>query len=248
MLKELFDFEGKRYLVTGASKGIGAAVVKDLINLGAIVDGFARSDLTSNNELFGLPNFNYSKLDITNPEDRKQFIQNAAEYYDGIFLNAGASGSINPFHLVKENEARNLFELNFFSPYFFLQELYKSKKIKSGSSVVLNSGHSAFYQPAASSVYAGTKGAVQSAFRGISFDLARKKIRINFIAFGYVETDLLKNNNVSEDSKSMAPLGVPKPENISGGVLYLLSGASKWMTGTTLLSDSGISLKQVSTI
>lgn len=245
MLKELFDFNGKRYLVTGASKGIGAAVAKGLIELGASVDGFARSELSADNELKELEKFNFSTLDITSASQRQEFISNAPEFYDGVFLNAGASGSINPFHLVKEEEARNLFELNFFAPYFFLQELYKAKKLRAKCSVVLNSGHSAFFQPTASSVYCGTKGAVQSAFRGVSFDLARKKVRLNFIAFGYVDTELLRRNNVSEGSKAMAPLGVPAPEQISGGVIYLLSNASKWMTGTTLLSDSGLSLKQV---
>jgi NAD(P)-dependent dehydrogenase (short-subunit alcohol dehydrogenase family) len=244
MLKELFDLNGKKILVTGASKGIGYAVALDLLKLGAEVYGFSRSEI-KDQEILTFNNFHYIQGDMTSEEDRKKLLEKSPEFYDGVFLNAGASGSISPFHMVSENDLRNIFELNFFSPYLLLQDLYKNKKLKANSSIVLSSAIAAFVSTAATSPYSGSKGAVNAAFRGISADLARRKIRVNFVAFGYVDTDLLKANNVPEATKLFQPLGVPLPNEITGGVIYLLSYASKWLTGTTLVIDGGMSLRKI---
>jgi NAD(P)-dependent dehydrogenase (short-subunit alcohol dehydrogenase family) len=244
MLKELFDLSGKKILVTGASKGIGYAVALDLVKLGAEVYGFSRSEI-KDQEILTYDNFHYIQGDMTSEEDRKKLLEKSPEFYDGVFLNAGASGSIAPFHMVSENDLRNIFELNFFAPYLFLQQIYKSKKIKANSSVVLSSSIAALIATAASSSYAGSKGAINSAFRCISADLARRKIRINFVSFSYVETDLLKALNISEESRLFQPLGIPQPKEITGGVIFLLSQASKWLTGTTLVVDGGTTIKKI---
>lgn len=241
MIAELFDLKNKKILVTGASRGIGFAVATELVSLGADVYGMGR---TSASDIAGL-NFHYHQADITSAEDRSRVLSVLPESLDGVFLNAGASGSIKPYHLVSEGDIRSLFELNFFAPFFFCLELYKAKKLRPGCSVVVNSAHGAFFQAAASSAYCATKGALHSAFRSVAVDWGKRKIRVNFIAFGYVDTDLLRSNNVSDESKALAPLGVPAPADVAGGTIFLLSPASRWMTGNTLLSDSGISLKQV---
>ena len=244
MLKELFDLSGKKILVTGASKGIGYAVALDLVKLGAEVYGFSRSEI-KDQEILTYNNFHYIQGDMTSEEDRKKLLEKSPEFYDGVFLNAGASGSISPFHMVSENDLRNIFELNFFSPYLLLQDLYKNKKLKSGTSVVASSAIAGYLSTIATSAYSGSKGALNGAFRGISADLAKRKIRVNFVAYGYVDTDLLKANNVSEATKLFQPLGVPQPNEITGGVIYLLSQASKWVTGSTLVIDGGIGLRKV---
>ncbi|OXL16193.1 SDR family NAD(P)-dependent oxidoreductase [Polynucleobacter cosmopolitanus] len=241
-MKELFDFNAKKYLVTGSSRGIGEAVVKALLSHGAEVWGVAR---TSFDESLCLnANFHPIIADLSSSESRGLILENSPDSFDGIFLNAGASGKIKPFNLVNEDEMKQLFELNFFSPFFLFQDLYKQRKVKAGASVVVNTASGVFYDTAASSSYCGSKGAMQAAFRSVGADVARRNIRVNFIAFGYVETELLKTNNVPDTIKALAPLGVPYPEDVSGGVLYLLSAASKWMSGTTLLSDSGLNLKK----
>jgi NAD(P)-dependent dehydrogenase (short-subunit alcohol dehydrogenase family) len=241
MIAQLFSVEGKEILVTGASRGIGHAVARELSDLGAKVYGTGRSDPGSIQNL----NFNYSQCDLTDKGSRDAFLSSLPQHLDGVFLNAGASGTIKPYHLVDEVGARELFDLNFFAPFFFLQELYKAKKISPGSSVVVNTAHGAFFPAAASSIYSATKGALQSGFKSISHDLAKRKIRVNCVAFGYVDTTLLRENNVSEESKSLAPLGVPAPEDVTGAAIFLLSDASRWMTGSTIMVDAGISLKQV---
>jgi NAD(P)-dependent dehydrogenase (short-subunit alcohol dehydrogenase family) len=241
-MKELFDFSGKKYLVTGSSRGIGEAVARDLLAYGAQVWGASRSSPPA--DLCEISTFTQIQSDLTKAEDRQAIVDTSPEFYDGIFLNAGASGSIKPFHSVTESELRDLFELNFYAPYLLIQDLYKKKRIRPGCSIVINSAHAAFFQPGASSAYTGAKGALQGAFKSVAVDLVKRGIRLNFIAFGYVDTELLRSNNVSEEAKAFAPLGVPRPEEITGGALYLLSPASKWLSGTTLLSSAGIALKQ----
>ena len=242
MVSELFDFENKNYLITGSSRGIGEAVVRQLIDLGANVFGISRKK--SN---FEHPRFQQFPVDITNKAQLKEILVGLPPM-DGVFLNAGASGTIKPFQLVSEEDAVGLFDLNFFAPYFLLQEMYKNKKLPTGTSVVVNTAHGAFYQAAASSIYCATKSALTSAFRSVALEFARRKIHINFVAFGYVDTELLRTNNVSEDSIKLVPLGCANPEQVSGSVLFLLSSASRWVTGTTLLVDGGLSLKQVKTL
>jgi NAD(P)-dependent dehydrogenase (short-subunit alcohol dehydrogenase family) len=241
MVAELFNLQGKKILVTGASRGIGHAVARELAELGSEVYGTGRSPP----EMVENLNFSYIQSDITSKENRQKIIADLPESLDCLFLNAGASGTIKPFHLVDEDEARGLFDLNFFSPYFFFQELYKAKKIKPGCAVVINTAHGAFFPGAASSAYCATKGALQSGFKSVSHDLSKRKIRINYVAFGYVDTDLLRSNNVSAESKSRPPLGVPRPEEVTGPVIYLLSDASRWLSGSTIMADAGICLKQV---
>lgn len=242
-MKDLFDFNAKKYLVTGSSRGIGEAVARDLLGYGAQVWGASRSSPPA--DLCEISTFTQIQSDLTSAEDRQAIVAASPEFYDGIFLNAGASGSIKPFHLVTESELRDLFELNFYAPYLLIQDLYKKKRIRPGCSIVINSAHAAFFQPAASSAYTGTKGALLGAFRSVAADMAKRKIRVNFIAFGYVDTELLRKNNVPEETKALAPLGVPSAHEITGGALYLLSPASRWLSGTSILASSGLALKQV---
>jgi NAD(P)-dependent dehydrogenase (short-subunit alcohol dehydrogenase family) len=243
-MKDLFHFQDKNFLVTGSSRGIGEAVAHDLLDLGANVWGVSRTN-TFNPERSGADRFGFIPADLSNPSDRSAISESGPEQYDGIFLNAGASGSIKPFHLVNEAELRDLFELNFYAPYLLIQDLYKKKKIRPGCSIVVNTAHAAFFQPAASSAYTGAKGALQGAFRSVAADMAKRKIRVNFIAFGYVDTELLRKNNVPDETKALAPLGVPAPSEIAGGAIYLLSPASRWLSGTTILASAGLGLKQV---
>jgi len=94
-------------------------------------------------------------------------------------------------------------------------------------------------------MYSMTKGALISAVKSLSIELATRKIRINAISPGVVETPMSKNaiysrNEESLDKiKSLHPLGLGQPEDVANACVFLLSDASKWITGTNMLVDGG---------
>jgi NAD(P)-dependent dehydrogenase (short-subunit alcohol dehydrogenase family) len=95
------------------------------------------------------------------------------------------------------------------------------------------------------SLYALTKGALTAAAKSLAIELASRKIRVNCIAPGVVETPMVANAYYSQDEemlnriKSLHPLGLGKPEDVAHTAVFLLSPGARWITGTTLVVDGG---------
>lgn len=97
------------------------------------------------------------------------------------------------------------------------------------------------------SIYGATKGALEGFTKAIALELAPRKIRVNTITPGMVESNLLNNSEISEEQleidKSRYPMKrYGKPEEVGYAAIYLLSDATKWMTGSSLLIDGGYTL------
>jgi NAD(P)-dependent dehydrogenase (short-subunit alcohol dehydrogenase family) len=124
----------------------------------------------------------------------------------------------------------------------------KSKKIGKGSSIVFISSVSGVYCSAvASSIYSASKGAVNGLVKGIALDLASKGIRVNSVNPGMIDTDIFSGSAITQDQldedMKRYPLGrYGKPEEVAYAVIYLLSDASSWTTGSNLLIDGGYTL------
>lgn len=248
-MKSPFDLGGKTILVTGAASGIGKATAELCSQLGSklvLLDlnekGLEAVSLTIEESVVGC----YA-LDLTQYDMVQRTVVNFPKF-DGIVSNAGIVKSL----LAKFNEREDMtkmFEINTFSHINLIQELLQQKKMNKGASVVFTSSMSGVYCGlAGGSLYGATKAALMGYSKALALELAPRGIRVNTIHPGMIATPLTRGTALSEavlleDAKNY-PLGrYGRPEEVAAGIVYLLSDATVWMTGTQLLIDGGYSLK-----
>ena len=246
---EIFSLKGKKILITGASSGIGRASAINCASQGAEVIFTGRDEARLKRAVSSVadnPNCLYWAGDLTDEANLDQLCGFSFPL-DGLVLNAGVV-KMAPVSFIKSADFDSLFNANVKSALFLLQKLLKSKKINKGASIVFVSSISTVKATVGNSLYIATKGAVNALTRSLALELASKKIRVNAVLPGFVNTGILGGNNEeNEDLKKHVanyPLGrFGEPEDISHLIQYLLSDASSWMTGSLIPLDGGFSLK-----
>jgi NAD(P)-dependent dehydrogenase (short-subunit alcohol dehydrogenase family) len=244
-----FSLSGKAILVTGASSGIGKATAIECSKLGAkvVITGRNRERL---NETFSeLESEGHTQLvaDLCETNSFNELVSQI-ESIDGIVHCAGITKNI-PFQFATTDKLSEIMNLNFFAPTELTRLLVKSKKINKGGSIVFISSVSGVLCSApASSIYSASKGAVNGLIKGMALDLAPKGVRVNSVIPGVVETNIFDAGVITEEqleeNKRMYPLKrFGKPIEIAHSVIYLLSDASAWVTGSNILIDGGLTLQ-----
>lgn len=166
---------------------------------------------------------------------------------DGLVLNAGIS-KVAPVKCIKEADFGKLLNINTVSPLLLLKELLRHKKLKSGASVVVTASMAAVGEVAVgSAMYAASKAALSAASKVCALELAPKNIRVNAVCPGMVHTKLTDTLSAfmgdSEPAVSHYPLGrLGEPKDVAFAIVYLLSDAASWITGTDFLIDGGLHL------
>ena len=244
-----FSLAGKTILITGASSGIGAATTIECSKLGAkvVVTGRNAEKLASVYEqLEGVGHIAIA-CDMCNADD-VQSLCDQLQALDGIAFCAGITRTI-PIKRIKKEDISDIFATNLISPIEIINQLVKQKKVNKGGSIVFISSISSTYADMGNSVYAATKGGLISFSRVLALELAPKGVRANCVRPGFVAgTGMTEGlSKLSEEQiqleRQKYPLGFGETSDIANGIIYLLSDASKWMTGTTLTIDGGITLK-----
>ena len=243
-----FSLTEKIILITGASSGIGRAAAIECSKMGAtlIITGRNKDRLEETLCLLEGEGHRAIVSDLSNSSDLQMLISQLPPI-DGCFNNAGIT-KILPLSFITEPNLKEILQTNTIAPILLVQQLVKQKKIKNGSSIVFTSSVSGTYCSAvASSLYSTSKGAINGFVKGAAIDLAPKKIRVNAVVPGMIETELFKDTAITaeqtEIDKKKYPLGrYGQPEEVAFAVIYLLSDASQWVTGTNLLIDGGYTL------
>lgn len=244
-----FSLEGKTILITGAASGIGRATAVQCAEMGAkvILVDLNENGLRETCELINREDSQFFSLDLT---DLNKLIEMVGllPKLDGVASNAGIVLSL----LAKFSEAKDMeriFKINTFSHINLVQQLISQKKLNKGASIVFTSSMSGVYCGlAGGSLYGATKSAILGYTKALAIELAPRGIRVNTIHPGMIETPLTNGTALSkelleEDAKNY-PLGrYGKPDEIAYAMVYLLSDATVWMTGTQLLIDGGYSVK-----
>lgn len=243
---DFLSIQGKRFLVTGASSGMGKVFSQMITSHGGMVSLLARNEDRLNATLESLEGDGHQKYvcDLTDEEQIKAVVAEM-EPFDGIVLCAGINEFV-PVKFIKQEKISRMFQTNYFSQLILLQMLLKKKLINKGASIVFISSVSSVMGVQGTLLYASSKGAINSAVRVLASELAGQKIRVNAILPGIVRTEMLSGTNISEEQfvkqEEQYPLGLGTPEDVGNAVLFHLSDASRWLTGQCMVLDGGLTL------
>jgi NAD(P)-dependent dehydrogenase (short-subunit alcohol dehydrogenase family) len=238
----------KKFLITGAASGLGKSISILLSQLGAelILVDINKDGL---NDTLKLCKTNSKKLvlDLTNTESIRPKIEETVLEFgkiDGLVHSAGVS-YLSPLKFVDKETTNNVFLLNTYAA-IELSKIFTDRKIstKEGSIVFISSIYGCVGS-VANVGYAMSKSALHGITKSLAIELASKKIRVNCVAPGFIETEMFKSmaDNFGPDYyqniTNLHPLGLGKAEDIADIVAFLLSNMSRWITGSIINVDGG---------
>lgn len=251
----MIDFTGKNIIVTGAASGIGKATVHLLNNLGARCFRFDLNEEGLNQDNLSLEQNPIYAVDLTD-FDAVSRVMNLAKNtlfqmgwgngFHGLVHCAGIP-SILPLRILQMDDYERVQKINTqaglnLAKIFSKNGMYDKQQ---RSSIVFISSVYGLVGSAANVAYAISKGANISMTKALAVELAPKNIRVNCIAPGFVKTNMgdkvtpLFDEGYSNRIEKMHLLGWGEPEDIANGIVFLLSDAAKWITGTVVTIDGG---------
>jgi len=244
------DLNGKNILVTGASSGIGRETSILLSKLGANVIALARNEEKLDETLSELEPGNHRKViyDLWKPEGIGRVFEDICT--DGLKLNgivhsAGISLTM-PLQFLRPEHFREIMEVNLYSFIELVKHFSKRKMNDGGGSIVAISSISGRVGARGLTAYCASKGALDSAIKALALELAPRNIRINAVAPGIIATpiyeglkDIVNDESIEERIKKRQVLGIGRPSDIASAAAFLLSDASRFITGTSMVVDGG---------
>ena len=243
-----FSLEGKTILITGASSGIGRRTAIECSKMGAKLIIVGRNQERLDDTFSSLEGEGHLKFagDLTKDTDMEALVEQLPPL-NGVFFCAGVTDTTLA-KFIDEEKIERVFSINIISPMLLTKWLVKKKKIQEGASLVYMSSSGAEFVTPGLGIYAASKGAVNSFMRTVATELSFRKVRANSIMAMMVRTEIidtlvsLSKEDVEKD-EAKYPLGYGKPEDVAFAVIYLLSDASKWITGSTVKMDGGSTLQ-----
>lgn len=245
-----FSLKGKTILVTGASSGLGRSTAIECSKMGATVIVNARNETRLDETLSMMEGPGHKKIvaDISTDEGISTIVNNCS-ILNGIVHSAGLS-SICPVKFINRERINQIVGLNTLAPILITSALIKNKKIQKDSSIVFIASMSGVcIGNTGESIYSTSKAALSGFTKSAAYELGKQNIRINTICPGVIPTELLQlsNSTFTEEELNKLREKYPlkrfgKPEEVAWGAIYLLSDASRWVTGTNLIVDGGYTI------
>ncbi len=239
-----FRLDGKRILVTGATSDIGRAIAIACSRAGGSVVATGRRENKRGETMAALEGeaiHTAVVADLKQDNDRARLVEIAGDV-SGLVHAAAVIGpallrSISP-EFVEERLAVNLV-----APLFLTQRMLRESKIRDGGAIVFISSLSALVGTRGFSVYAATKASQIAVARCLALETARSQVRVNCVAPGIVRTSVYEalGDAWMQEQAGAYPLGLGEPSDVASATLFLLSDASRWITGQTLVLSGGCS-------
>ena len=243
---------GKVAVVTGASKGIGAAIAKQLAGDGAsVVVNYASSKEGADKVVAEIVKQGGKatavKADVAKKAQIEQLFSEAKKTFGSVDILVNNAGiyEFSPLEAVTEEHFHRQFNLNVLGLIFASQEAAKQFGPAGGSIVNISSVVSTAAPPSAS-VYSATKAAVDAVTKSLAKELGPRRIRVNSINPGMIETEGTHSSGITESdfrkqTEAQTPLGrIGQPHDIAPAVAFLASGDAAWITGETWYISGGL--------
>jgi NAD(P)-dependent dehydrogenase (short-subunit alcohol dehydrogenase family) len=243
----------KKYLITGATSGIGLSICKKILNNGDIVYAIGRdsSKLKDFSSKLDINSFKFFPFDLS----KISLIENIFDpmMEDGIkfdgFVHCAGIEETMPLTLYSAAKILNIFEINVFAAIELIRLFSKKKYSNDGASVIFFSSVMGILGQQGKIGYCSSKSAILGLTKSSALELAKRKIRVNAVLPGVVNTPMtqklfsqLEQTNI-DSIIGMHPLGIGEVEDIVPVVEFLLSDGSRWLTGQNIIIDGGYSIQ-----
>ena len=250
-----FSLEGKVVVISGAASGIARQCAINCSKMGArlILLDLNEAGLKETMEMIESPEIHYwATVNLLEYDKVGGIIKDAVSKVGRIngLLNCAGISTTNLFKLTKPEELDKFFHVNVYTGYFLAQECTRMGNLsKDGGSIVFFSSVAGSFGEVGKSTYGMTKAALLNLAKHLACELARKNVRVNSISPGAICTPINMNLPHMKDPEKRAALeaqhllGLGETSDIANACIYLLSDASRWVTGTNLFVDGGYSVR-----
>lgn len=245
-----FSLADRRILVTGATSGLGHSIALTCARMGAEVIGVGRDGARLANTQEALAAISSKahrtiRADLTQATDRGAVIAELEGAVHGVVHSAGIS-RLSPVRMLTEQHLREVQAINVDAPMMLTQGLLKRNLVAADGSIVFIASIAAHIGVPGVAAYSGTKAALIAMTRCLAMEVVKRRIRANCLSPALVETPLLDATatmvgSMDEERKAY-PLGFGKPDDVANAAVFLLSNASRWITGTTIVMDGGLTI------
>ena len=243
-MAEVFaSLEGKRALVTGASKGIGRAIAQELARAGATVVVGYRSGKDEAEQLANEIGGVAVQADVSSPEDAKRLVDEAGDI-DVLVNNAGLTRD-GLLARMSDDDWRTVIDTNLSSVFYTCRAVTRPMMKKRGGSIVNISSVVGVHGNWGQTNYAASKAGIIGFTKSLARELGSRNIRANVVAPGYVKTaltEVLPPEATAAMIQNTPLARVAEPAEIAGAVRFLASDDASFITGEVLLVDGGLGM------
>jgi NAD(P)-dependent dehydrogenase (short-subunit alcohol dehydrogenase family) len=244
------SFANKKIVIAGASSGLGRAAALSLAGAGAELVLLGRNEERLRDTSQRTGGQRWMAVDLTSDDAADDAIRVIAAdgAIHGVFHSAGTS-LVAPMRLTKTGQIQELFGAAVFGALGVARAVSRKNVMHDHGSVVFMSSVSALRGRRGMVAYSASKAATSGMVRALAVELADRSIRVNAITAGAIETEMHQDfaNSVSDEMvrnyRDLHPLGFGRAEDVANAVMFLLSDASRWITGVDLPVDGGYAAK-----
>lgn len=228
-------------LVTGASRGIGKAIAKNLLDKGAQVIGTGTEISKFEDDKI----IKWLEVDFTNPKSFESFIESLAEIgkIDGLVNNAGIN-IIKPINEVTLVDYEELMAVNLKAPYFIIKKI--AGRLHQGGKIVNIASIWSKITKSHRTLYTASKSGISGLTRALAVELGPKNILVNTLSPGFVLTDLTKESlsetEIIELSEQIPLKRMAQPQEIAEIVAFLVSNNNTYLTGQNIVVDGAFTI------
>lgn len=243
---------GRTALVTGGSRGIGAAVVRALAREGARVAFNYHSSSDAANQLVADLELDQREAvcwqaDVRNGDEAAGLVQNVIDRWEKIDILVNNAGVIRDglLAMMGPDDWNEVIQTNLNSVYHFCHAVTRPMMSARYGRIINMSSVAAHYSNPGQANYAASKGGVEGLTRCLATELARRGITVNAVAPGFIETDMTEavvNAAGDKIRKAIPCRRLGRPDDVANAVVFLASEEASYITGQTITVDGGLTL------